>query len=99
LQQTWRGQSVSCVQTLGQLAAQTPRQQSGVDGAPWQSSDDVHDRGHVPFDELTHTPSVDSDGSIVDADVQQYSPFIVLQSESAVHPVGHSFSAVQIGVE
>jgi hypothetical protein len=98
LQQTWRGQSLFCVQTLGQLAAQIPPQQSGVFVAPMQSSDDVHERGHVAFDGLRHTPSVVSAGSTVDADVQQISPVNVLQSESAEHPLGHSFCAVQIGV-
>ncbi len=98
LQQISRGQSLSCVQTLRQLAEQIPRQQSGVEESPVQSSDDVHVRGHVVFDGLRHTPSVESAGSTVDAEVQQISPLLVLQSESAEHPVGHSLCAVQIGV-
>ena len=98
LQQIWRGQSLSSVQSFGQLAAQIPRQQSGVVGDPLQSSDDVHERGHVAFDGLRQTPSVDSAGSTVDAEVQQISPLVVLQSESAEHPLGHSPCVVQIGV-
>jgi hypothetical protein len=87
------------VQTFGQVAAQIPRQQSGALGAPEQSSDEVHVRGHVPFAGLMHTPSVESPGSTVDAEVQQISPSVVLQSESAEHPVGHRLSVVQIGDE
>lgn len=98
LQQISRGHSLSCLQTVGQLAAQMPRQQSGVEEAPMQSSEDVHVRGHAVFDGLRHKPSVVSAGSTVDAEVQQISPSVVLQSESAEHPVGHSPGVVQIGV-
>jgi hypothetical protein len=99
LQQTSRGQSLFCVQNFKQLAAQIPPQQSGVLVSPVQSSDDEHVRGHVAFDGLRHTPSVESAGSTVEAEVQQISPLDVLQSESAEHPVGHSLGVVQIGVE
>jgi hypothetical protein len=99
LQQISRGQSLFWVHTLVQLAAQIPRQQSGVEGAPMQSSDDSHVRGQVAFDGLRHTPRVESAGSTVDAEVQQISPSAVLQSESAEHPGEQSPGVVQMGVE
>jgi hypothetical protein len=99
LQHASRTQSLSCVQTLKQLAAQIPRQQRGVAVSPMQSSDDVHVRGHVAIAGSRHTPRVESAGSTVEAEVQQISPPAVLQSESAEHPVGHSLGVVQIGVE
>ncbi len=98
LQQISRGQSLFCVHTFTQLAAQTPRQQSGALEAPEQSSDEVQVRGHVALDGFMHTPSVESAGSMVDAEVQQISPLPVLQSASAEHPVGHWLCVVQIGV-
>jgi len=36
-------------------------------------------------------------GSTAPAEVQQISPFIVLQFESPVHAVGHSLAGVHIG--
>jgi hypothetical protein len=88
LQQTWRGQSLSSEQSFVQVAAQIPRQQSGAFGAPEQSSEEVHVRGHVAFAGLMHTPRAVSPGSTVEAEVQQISPPLVSQSESALHPVG-----------
>jgi hypothetical protein len=89
LQQTAFGHWLSWLQTLVQVAEQMPRQQSGVPVAPAQSSDEAHERGHTAFAGLRHTPSVASEGSTVDAEVQQISPLAVLQSASPEHPVGH----------
>jgi hypothetical protein len=98
LQQISPLQSLLWVQVLGQLAAQSPWQQIGVVDDPLQSADDIHSLGHAVIDGLRHTPCEPSPGSSTDAEVQQASPFAVLQSASLEQPVGQSLAAVQMGV-
>jgi hypothetical protein len=97
-QQSWPEHWLLSVQVLGQLAAQSPWQQMGVDDVERQSADVVHALGQAVIDGLTHTPETPSAGSSLGAEVQQTSPFAVLQSVSAEHWVGQSLAAVQMGV-
>jgi hypothetical protein len=98
LQQIWPLQSLLWVQLFGHVAAQTPWQQMGVVADPLQSEDVEHCLGHVEKAGLRHTPLVARSGSRAGAEVQQISPFAVLQSESPEHPVGHLLAAVQMWV-
>jgi hypothetical protein len=92
-------QSLSEVQLLGQLDEQSPLQQRGLVAELAQSESCVHDWGqieawrHSDCDELARL------GSIFPAVAQQISPAPTLHCMSAVHVIGHSFSAVQIDVE
>lgn len=84
--------------TFGHVAEQWPPQQIGVCPLPLQSVSAWHAFGHGWNAGFKQTPDVLRFGSIVLAEVQQISPFIVLQSVSPAHPFGHSEAAVQMGV-
>jgi hypothetical protein len=96
LQQICPVQSLLCSQLLAQVAAQSPLQQIGDVREPAQSEDVVHALGQVVDDGLRQMPLVLRFGSRLVAEVQQISPPAVLQSVSALQPVGHSFAGVQI---
>jgi hypothetical protein len=93
-QQIWPGQSLPLVQLFAQLDAQRPPQQTDP---LEQSESTMHFFGQLA--EAMHTPLTASPGSAFGAVVQQSSPFVVLQSVSAVHDDGHSLVGVQMGFE
>jgi hypothetical protein len=90
-------QSWSEEHDLGQVFWQTPPQQSGIDADPLQSVSLVQAFGQiVPCRQM---PPLLRECSRPFAVVQQISPEPVSHCEVSVHDVGHSFAAVQIGVE
>jgi hypothetical protein len=91
------GQSLSCMQLFGQVAAHTPPQQIGVALVALQSDDCVHDAAHAVTEWFRHSPAAVTFGSRMRGVEQQTSPFAVLQAESRTQDVGQSLGAVQMG--
>jgi hypothetical protein len=98
LQQICPVQSLLSLHTLGHVAEQWPAQQIGAWPLPLQSVSCWHARGQASNAGFKQTPDALRFGSSAFADVQQISPFIVLQSVSPAQPFGHSEAAVQRGV-
>jgi hypothetical protein len=82
---------------LGHVAWQTPPQQSGDDADPLQSASLVQAFGQSIA--CRQMPPLLREGSRPFAVVQQSSPETVSHCVLSVQDVGHSFAAVQMGVE
>jgi hypothetical protein len=95
LQQICALQSLLCWHCFAQVAAQSPLQQSGAEGES-QLADESHCFGHGSAAGFKQRPVALRLGSSLPTEVQQISPWRLLQSPSAVQDFGHLLAGVQM---
>ena len=96
LQQILPVQSLLCWHAFGHVAEQTPSQQIGLVLLELQSEDVLHAFRHGSVAGFKQSPLATRLGSSAPTDVQQISPWLLLQSESRAHDFGHLLAGVQM---